>query len=268
MRASLALLLLVLLTPLSHASGEPSLKGCFLLEELESGKVISESDPSFCSERAWACSSFKVALAAMGFDSGVLKDENTTFKWDGTRQPIKTWERDHSARTWLEESVVWYSRKLTPLLGLEKIGRYLKDFQYGNRDFSGGLTRAWLSSTLKISPREQVAFLRRLARKQLKITEKAAEQTLALLPVALDGADKRVAGKTGSGFSWQDQASRSGKPFRVGWYVGYATVHGRKYAFAALLRMPSEKGKLEFAGGEARRYALGQIAEIERTQGL
>jgi beta-lactamase class D len=240
---------------LAHGS-ERTDQSCFLLQELDSGKIIKESDPKFCAERQWPCSSFKLPLAVMGFDSGVLKDENTTFKWDGTKQPIKTWEADHNVRSWLKESVVWYSQRITPLIGLEKIKKYLKDFQYGNEDFSGGITQAWLESSLKISPREQLSFLRRLARKELKISDKSVELALSLLPVSKDTPEQKVSGKTGSGVSRQDPPGA----YRVGWYVGYATFKGKRYVFAAALKLAGVKGKFQYAGPEAKEFTLKELS--------
>ena len=47
-------------------------------------------------------------------------------------------------------------------IGEERMQRGLDRIGYGNRDISGGLTRFWLQSSLKISPREQVGLLRAL----------------------------------------------------------------------------------------------------------
>lgn len=50
----------------------------------------------------------------------------------------------------MQFSVVWVSQEITQKIGLNKIKNYLKDFDYGNQDFSGdkernnGLTEAWL----------------------------------------------------------------------------------------------------------------------------
>lgn len=198
----------------------------------------------------------------MGFDSGVVQGVTTTFKWDGSKQMLKVWEKDHDARSWLKDSVVWYSQRLTPNIGLQKIQKYLHDFHYGNEDFSGGITKAWLSSSLKISPREQVAFLQKLARGQLRVSKKAVDLTLSIVPVEIETSERKIAGKTGSCFSWQDPQSQAPAPFRVGWYVGYATLKGKAYAFAALVKAPSEKGKLEFSGAEAKAWALEQLQEF------
>src|SRR6476659_4653951 len=82
---------------------------CFIVDGKQSGAL--------CKKRMPPCSTFKLPLAAMSIDSGIL-DEKTILKWDKTPQKIKSWEQDADARTWLKESIVWFSQRLTPQLGL------------------------------------------------------------------------------------------------------------------------------------------------------
>lgn len=182
-----------------------------------------------------------------------------TYKWDGTAQMVKQWETDHTARTWLRESVGWYSQRLTPQLGIERIRHYLQVFNYGNQDFSGGIRTAWNSSTLKISAEEQVDFLLRLKSKNLNISEHAVDMTISLLPVAIDELDLRISGKTGTNFSWADPAMEMVDPYMVGWYVGYMTRGSNTYAFAMVFTDRSKKGQFSWAGGEARKIAVAAL---------
>ena len=132
----------------------PEQKGCFLLYNMKTGlfdKVIGEEN---CRERFVACSTFKIPLAVMAFDAGVLKDENQVLKWDGSKGFLDSHNQDHNAKTWMQHSVVWFSKKLTPPMGQEKFQRYLHEFHYGNEDLSGGITQAWL-----ISPAEKMPSL-------------------------------------------------------------------------------------------------------------
>jgi len=238
---------------------------CFLLADIESGQIIRNTDPAFCKERLYPCSSFKVPLAVMGFDSGILKDANTRMKWDGTKQMIPAWERDHTAASWLQDSVVWYSQRITSQLGMARVLKFLKDWDYGNQDFSGGLTHAWLSSTLKISAVEQTDFIRKLWAKKLGTNPNAIEKTLNILPVAEDSSDLKVIGKTGSGFSWEDPKAKqqSDALFRVGWYVGLVKKAGKTYAFAAAIKDRSRRGEYVFTGQEAKKFVLKLLKETK-----
>lgn len=83
--------------------------------------------------------------------------------------------------------------------GLDRIG-------YGNRDISGGLTRFWLQSSLKISPREQVGLLRALFNGSLPFA--AEDIAVVKRDITLSsGKGLRFMGKTGSGSDDADRAS-------------------------------------------------------------
>src|SRR5438094_258330 len=86
-----------------------------------------KAEGTLCAERLPPCSTFKLPLAAMALDAGIL-DEKTVLKWDKTPQRLKLWEQDADARLWLKESIVWFSQRLTTQLGMARVEKYLKDF--------------------------------------------------------------------------------------------------------------------------------------------
>ena len=110
------------------------------------------------------CSTFKVFHALIGLDSGVLDrdDARTLMKWNGKPSSIAAWNHDQTLASAMRHSVVWYFQRVATGIGEERMQRGLDRIGYGNRDISGGLTRFWLQSSLKISPREQVGLLRAL----------------------------------------------------------------------------------------------------------
>ena len=125
----------------------------------------------------------------IGFDSGLLKDETHPL-WslpDGADPYINVCKGDQNPRTWLRDSCLWYSRILTKKLGMKKFQDYVTKFDYGNKDLSGdkeqnnGLTNAWLSSSLKISAIEQIAFLQKMLAGKLPIKPHAIAMTKNIL---------------------------------------------------------------------------------------
>ena len=91
----------------------------------------------------------------------MLADENTVFKWNGKRNSIEEWNKDQTMASAFQNSVVWYYQELALKVGNKRMQDYLDKVNYGNVNMSGGLTKFWLASTLKISPLEQVLVLRR-----------------------------------------------------------------------------------------------------------
>lgn len=185
-----------------------------------------------CDVRFAPMSTFKIAISLMGYDSGVLHDLHTPklpFK-PGYVDWVEAWRSDTDPAYWMQKSVVWYSQQVTRQVGAQRFGAYVQRFGYGNADVAGdagqqnGLSNAWLNSSLRISPDEQIGFLRRMLGRELGVSERAYAMTAQLLKGPLLANGWQVYGKTGSA------APEHGPAF--GWYVGWAEKDGRTIAFA------------------------------------
>ena len=183
-------------------------EGCFIIYDLKTDKLLGIFGEERCKQPYAPCSTFKMPLAVMAFDAGVLKDENTLLKWDGIKRSIEAWDRDCTAASWMRNSVVWYSQRLTLLLGKTKVQSYLKGFNYGNQDISAGLTGFWLTASktdsdpgrgsLKISAFEQLDFLKRFWSGKLPVSPDAIEKTKKITFLETSPNGFTLHGKTGS----------------------------------------------------------------------
>jgi beta-lactamase class D len=215
--------------------------GCFELYDLKTNKLVVRSDARRCAERTSPCSTFKVPLSLMAFDAGILIDESSSLKWDGKVSSRETWNHDQTAASWMQNSVVWFSQRLTPMLGMAKVKSYLAHFDYGNQDMTGGLTTAWLSSSLAISPDEQLAFWRRFWREELPVSKHAVAQTKKITFVDKSPSGWTLHGKTGSGGA--DASGPNGDAtLWIGWFVGHVSRGDREYLFVTTYtdRVPSK----------------------------
>lgn len=223
MKSLLLLSLTVVLIGCAHKTPKdyfPKMRGCFLLYNLKTEKFVQAIGGKTCQERFPACSTFKIPLAAMAFDSGILKDENQTLKWDGKKGFLDQWNQDHNAKTWMRDSVVWFSQRLTPQMGEKKLKKYLKDFNYGNQDLRGGITQAWLKSPseeigLKISAYEQIQFMKKLWTGKLPISKKAIELTQKITFLENSPKGYALSGKTGSNFFDKEKTKH------FGWFISH-----------------------------------------------
>ncbi|MCG5242735.1 class D beta-lactamase [Azospirillum doebereinerae] len=211
---------------------------CSVVLDAATGAVMFRDGP--CADRVTPVSTFKIPLALMGFDAGILTGAHEPV-WDHPRnQTLSERERQATDPTiWERDSIVWYSQELTRRLGMARFQDYVNRLGYGNRDLSGnpgkkdGLTRSWLMSSLAISPDEQVAFLRRMLDRKLPVSARSQEMTAAILPQFSAEDGWTVWGKTGSG--WRRNAD--GTPDRSrpqGWFVGWAERSGGRVVFARL----------------------------------
>ena len=234
---------------------------CFLATE--NGKTIEQNGD--CKARHTPCSTFKIAISLMGYDSNILTSETNPelpFK-AGYVDYSEMWKRSHNPTTWMKYSVVWYSQVIAQKLGEKKFSSYIKKFNYGNQNVSGdegknnGLTESWLGSSLQISPEEQVQFLQKLLDYKLPVSVKAQEMTRNILFIEELPDNWQLYGKTGSCDS-QD------KNKQVGWFVGFLQKEKRQIIFANYLE---DEERLDYSGGKlAKEQVRKKLMELTKTK--
>lgn len=243
------------------AAGE----ACTIIAEADTGVEIHRSGPA-CDVQASPASTFKLALALIGFETGLLGDadhpaEPYLAQYDA---PFAVWRRTTTPATWLRDSVVWYSQILTRKLGMADLQAWVDRFGYGNRDLTGdpgagnGLTHAWLSSSLKISPEEQIAFLRRIVGRDLPVGPAAYDKLADTLDVHDIGGGWRAQAKTGTAFQRDEAGKRTG--LQSGWSVGWAVRDGAAFVFVR--RTADEAPAGGFAGSRTQAVLLGELADL------
>jgi beta-lactamase class D len=212
---------------------------CTVVLDARTGKALHRSGT--CDVGFYPQSTFKLPIAMMGYDAGILTDEHNP-RWEYQAKFNRS-EREQKATDptiWEQDSIVWYSQEITRKLGKKAFADYVRSFDYGNRDVSGGpggtdgLTESWLSSSLKISPDEQVAFLKRFLDGKLPISDKAVEMTRNITPAFKGQGDWHIQGKTGAGWL-RDKAGKPDRNRPIGWFVGWARQEDRQVIFARLL---------------------------------
>lgn len=262
MRAIIPSLFLSALLLLPHAAMAGT--GCTLVVDYKSSTILHEDGD--CKTRYGAQSTFKIPLALMGFDSGILKDRhNPVWPYDPAVETNREEERHETdPARWEKDSIVWFSQRLTRTLGQEKFKSYVEDFNYGNKDISGdagknnGLTNAWLSSSLQISPVEQVAFVRGLLSRSYKISPLAYDKTIEIIP-QFSTNGWVVHGKTGTGFERNADGTQN-RARQQGWFVGWAEKENRTVLFAKFIA--DDKKETIYAGPRTRDAFLKELPSI------
>ena len=173
----------------------------------------------------------------MAFDAKLINDQNSTKKWDGQRYRVAAWNQDQTAQSWINNSTIWYSQQLTWQLGADKIKRYLKVFDYGNQDFSGGMDTAWLTPapylkqqygfSLKISAMQQAEFFKNLLLNKLAVSTEAQQFAKRLIYLQTTPNGYTFSGKTGSGFT--DTTYKR----RIGWFAGTVSKGEQQYVIVS-----------------------------------
>jgi beta-lactamase class D len=205
-----------------------NLDGAFVLYDQNAGSTLRHN-PARCAMRLSPCSTFKIPNTLIALDTGVADNENFLIPWNKERNPVQPWwkemnldwARDHILSSAMRESVVWYYQELARRIGAARMEQYLSQFNYGNRDFSGGIDQFWLTSTLAISADEQVAFLRAVRDRKFGVSEHA-HSTLEKILLRDAGEGWVLRAKTGGG----------GEKPSIGWLVGWVEANDNVYFFA------------------------------------
>jgi beta-lactamase class D len=217
---------------------------CFLLHEIGVGEIV-RAPADACRTRVSPASTFKVPHALAALDAGVIDGPEARIPYDGRALTVPSWRRDHTLRTAMRDSVVWYFQTLAERLGETREREYLQRLDYGNKDSSSGLTTFWLGGSLVISPEEQVRFWQDLYADALPVVKHHLATVREILAQArgqvvnANGAhpfgewapDAVVSAKTGS------VTDRTGVEVR--WLVGHVARGKRSWIFASLVTGPS-----------------------------
>lgn len=235
---------------------------CFIA--LENNQIIEQIGK--CKTRHTPASTFKIALALMGFDSGILiSPDEPLIEFTKERRkrigklyypkkfPNMLWsELPQTPSSWMFNSVIWYSQEITEKLGEKRFEEYTKKLNYGNMNVSGspkennGLLRSWIYSSLKISPLEQVNFLNQLSRKELPLSIQAQENTIAIIKLENINDGWLLYGKTGGG--------------KTGWFVGWVEKDNRRIVFAQYFE--PKCNPLSSAGKIAKELAKENLVKL------
>ncbi len=261
MRFFVAIALILVLA----APGALATEACTLIVSAQGGEEVYRSGDR-CAEAFSPSSSFKLALALIGFDSGLLESpDSPAIPYDpALKAEFAIWRKTVTPTTWLRDSVIWYSQALTRKLGMERFQAYVDAFDYGNRDLSGdpgennGLTQAWLGSSLKISPENQVRFLRRIWLGQVPVSAEARQKLFATAQW-FDGSNGwRLQAKTGS--AWPREMAG----LQIGWFVGWMEKDGESYVFSRLFTDMPHEG---IAGSVVRDGFLKEVGALMASCG-
>lgn len=245
-----------------HNTAHHGLVDCLALSDAATGAALVRDGQ--CGARVTPVSTFNIAVSLMGYDSGILKDEQSP------RLPFRAgypdwnaqWRADTNPTEWIRNSTLWYAQQVTAQLGMPAFRQYLERFGYGNRDATGdagannGLTMSWVTSSLQISADEQVAFLRRIVNRDLGLAPHAYDITSRLLKVRTLPNGWTVYGKTGTG-SPVGPDGKDDRAHAYGWFVGWA-VKGERTVVFARLRQDSQEHP-DSAGPRVREALLREL---------
>ncbi len=217
---------------LSKHFGHFNVNGTFVLYDANNAKY-TYANKDDASRGYIPASTFKICNSLIGLETGVIKDENFVLPWDSIQRQIPAWNADQDLRSAFRNSTVWYYQEVARRIGGQKMKHWLDTLRYGNADTSGGIDKFWLNGGLRISPEQQIDFLRRLRDNALPLSQRSMDIVRSIM-IMKDTLGYVVRGKTGWGIIDNEN---------FGWYVGYVETNGNVYYFANCIRSTGEADK-------------------------
>lgn len=202
-----------------YAADLTGLAVSFLARDLATGMnhVLEGSD---LDARHTPWSTFKIPNLLMALETGTATSLDARREWDPVRRPAarhwpEAWKTGQTLGEAFARSTVWYFQDVARDIGGRVYRERLATWRYGNASVPDGSDRFWLDGTLRISVREQVAFLDNALSGRLAVAPRNVD---ALLTASRDGDGLQATlhGKTGTG---PVEPGRLNGAFS-GWYVG------------------------------------------------
>jgi beta-lactamase class D len=200
--------------------------GSIALYDTQDG-VLSCSDVARCQKAVIPASTFKIPNSMIALETGVVEGPDTVLPWDRKQYQVENWNQDLKFRDAFRVSCVPCYQAIARKVGEADERAWVEKLGYGNRNIRGGVDGFWLWGELRISPVEQIDFLRRFDGNRLPISERTADIVRDMM--ALDVTETYVLrGKTGA-------ARPPEEAMMAYWFVGWLELGERRVFFATLV---------------------------------
>lgn len=196
-------------------------KGTFLLYDLKKDQYLVYNQ-KLSKQGFLPASTFKIFNTLVGLETGVV-DTNVMIHWDGVRRWNADWNRDMKLKTAFQLSCVPCYQQIARKIGATRMKEWLDKAHFGKMEVQeSNIDTFWLTGDSRISPFEQVDFLKRLYKNELPFSQSTVENFKNIM-IAERGTDYVLRAKTG----WAVDGKQN-----IGWYVGYIEKEENVYFFA------------------------------------
>lgn len=210
-------------------------EGSILIYDL-SNNLVLQHNPQRNKTAFPTASTFKILNSLISLETKVINDEIAVLTWDGIQRELPGWNRDLNMREAFKISAVWFYQVLARRVGYERMQQWVTQIKYGNQNIGRkeDIDRFWLNGLLKITPQQQIQFLRRLYHNDLPFSERSLSIVKDIM-INEKTPNYTIRGKTG----WYGFGSKVTPS--IGWYIGYLEKGNKTYFFATNIDIRNEK---------------------------
>lgn len=211
---------------------ELGVEGSIVIYDLKTNRTY-QHNPTRNATSFLPASTFKILNSLISLETGVISDEVAVLTWDGIKRDFEEWNHDLNMKEAYKRSAVWFYQVLARKVGHERMQDWVTKVGYGNKKIGGekDIDKFWLEGELRITPQEQIQFLRRLYNQELPFSQRTFSIVKDIMVVE-QTPDYTIRAKTGWATSVAPQ---------IGWYVGYLEKNKNVYFFAVNIDIRNEK---------------------------
>lgn len=197
-------------------------------------------------------STFKIPNSIIALETGVMKDENTILLWDGEPRSNINWEKDLTLQQAFRLSCVPCYQQIAKSVGVARMQENLTKIGYPKININDeNLTKFWLVGEAKITPRQQIKFLREFFERKISISDNTYQTMLRIMEIE-NTSTHTFSGKTG----WSTDHGDNG------WFVGYL-MRGKDMYYFAINVEPKDPDALEQFLTDRERVARQALATMQ-----
>lgn len=210
---------------------EIGVEGSILIYDLKANRTY-QHNPTRNATSYLPASTFKILNSLISLETGVISDEVAVLTWDGIKRDIEEWNHDLNMKEAYKRSAVWFYQVLARKVGHERMQDWVTKVGYGNKKIGveKDIDKFWLGGELRITPQEQIQFLRRLYNQDLPFSQRTFSIVKNIMVVE-QTPEYTIRAKTGLG-----QVAP-----QIGWYVGYLEKNKNVYFFAVNIDIRNDK---------------------------
>ena len=208
-----------------------NVEGCFTMLNNADGEILVYN-MELDTMRFTPASTFKIVNSLIGLETGKILDENMLIKWDGVKRSNAEWNADMDMKQAFKVSNVGYYQEVARRIGTDTMQHWIDTLAYGNGTIGESIDSFWLNNTLKVSPDEQLGFMKRLYFDQLPF-RKSVQQTVRNVMLQEDNTAYKLSYKSGWGFDEQNNS--------IGWLTGWIEENRHVYFFVTLVKSKDPK---------------------------
>jgi beta-lactamase class D len=213
-----------------HHFQELEVEGSILIQDLNQNRIY-QYNPQRNATAFLPASTFKIPNSLISLETDVIPNELAILTWDGVPREIPEWNRDLNMKEAFKLSAVWFYQVLARRVGYDRMQEKVNQIGYGNSNIGSpeDIDKFWLEGELRITPQEQIQFLRRFYNNDLPFSERSLTIVKDIMIVE-QTPDYTISAKTGL----------LGYPESIGWYVGYVEQNDNVYFFATNINIRSD----------------------------